>query len=182
MGSNVPIAAICGFFSWIAFAQTGPSQNILEHFVAKPSARVTWSGEMAKIDTEQAHAVITALVVEDATQEPAKIRGVKIDLTGAAGKDQVYSSEDGLGQMAAALDEITSWAPRVLTKPGARNARCFGSKTWPQSEHMFSASQCIFPDWSGLVVSTGTQFRFAGIDASQFRPGVIRARFELRGR
>src|SRR5260370_18070324 len=80
-------------------------------FASKPTAQVAWSKEVERIDTDQAHAVITALVLEDRTQTPRQMRGVRIDLTGPNLKDQVYTSEDLLGRLIQALDEISNGLP-----------------------------------------------------------------------
>src|SRR5436190_1194794 len=100
--------AFCGILLKIGYGQnTGPTVSQLEameHFAKQPTARVTWSKEVGRIETNRAEAVITALIVEDATQTPRQMRGVRIDLTEGEVKDQVYTSEDLLERLIKALD------------------------------------------------------------------------------
>jgi hypothetical protein len=174
---------LCCLIGAIGYGQTEPPANEpLEEFARRPAAHVVWSAETGKIDAEEAHAVVTALVVEDPTQVPGRMSGIRIDLSRADGKDQVYATEDSLEKLVAALDEIAAGLPRFLANSnGARNSRCFGSGMfWQQTGHRFSASQCVFPGWAGLTVNTGMQFRFAGLDPSPFRAAIARALDELR--
>jgi len=105
------------------------------------------------------------------------MRGVRIDLSDAAQKDRVYTSEDHLARPIQALDEISNALP--LFKSGSNS--CFGSGIfWQQSGHAFSASQCVFGNWSGLSVNTGsTTFQFTALDPSSFAFAIASARDEL---
>src|SRR5258708_30606758 len=110
MYSTCRVIAFCGLLLTIGYGQsTNPTAakiEAMEGFGSKPTAQVVWSKEVERIDTDQARAVITALIVEDGTQTPKQMRGVRIDLTGANLRDQVYTSEDLLGRLIKALDEI----------------------------------------------------------------------------
>src|ERR1700687_1173533 len=154
MYSACRVIAFSGALLTMGYGQsTNPTASqieALERFASKPTAKVTWSKEVERIDTDQAHAVITALVVEDGTQTPRQMRGVRIDLTGAIQKDRVYHSEDLLERLIRALDEMSNDLPllrsRTSASPGSNS--CFGSGVfWQQSGHAFSASQCFFSDW-----------------------------------
>jgi len=185
MYSACRVIAFCGFILTIGYGQpTPPVAQIeaLERFASKPTAQVTWSKEIQRIDTDQAHAAITALIVEDGTRTPRQMRGVRIDLTGANLKDQVYTSEDLLDRLIQALDEISNGLPLFHSITAAGQCSCFGSGVfWQQSGHAFSASQCIFPDWAGLSVHTGSaSFRFTALDPSSFAAALGRAKDELK--
>ena len=169
-------------------ANRSPSPTVsqleaLEHFASKPTAQVTWSKEVGRIDTDQAHAVIIALVVVDASQTPRQMRGIRIDLTSADAKDQVYTSEDLLERLIKALDAISNGLPGFYPRARVSNA-CFGSGIfWLQGGHALSASQCVFGDWSGLSVSSGRHgFRFTGLNPAPFAAAIARARDELKQR
>jgi hypothetical protein len=174
---------LCCLIGAIGYGQTEPPANEpLEEFARRPAAHVVWSAETGKIDAEEAHAVVTALVVEDPTQVPGRMSGIRIDLIGADGNDKVYAAEDSLEKLVGALDEISTGSPRFLAgSTGSRNSRCFGSGMfWQQTGHRFSASQCVFAGWTGLTVHTGMQFRFRGLDPSPFKAAIARARDELK--
>jgi hypothetical protein len=89
-----------------------PQPTPLEAFVKQPASRIAWSSEAGRIDSKEGHAVITALVVEDSAQPPDRLRGVRIDLSGPGGKDQVYLGEETLPAFKAAFDEISQDAAR----------------------------------------------------------------------
>src|ERR1700733_2096233 len=156
MRSASCVIALCGLILPMGYSQRiiQPSSSqleALENLAKLPTAQVTWSKEVGRIDTGRAHAVITALVVEDTTQTPQQRRGIRIDLTDGDVKDQVYTGEDLLGRLIRALDEITDGLPRFHSQ--GHTSGCFGSGIfWQQPGHAFAVSQCIFPDWEGLLV------------------------------
>lgn len=168
----------------IVYAQpeqpTAAQLEAFERFASKPTAKITWSKEVGRIDTDQAHAVITAIVVEDATQTPGKMRGVRIDLSDGDLKDRLYTSEEYLDRLISALDEISMGAPFFLARVRSSNS-CHGSGTfWLQPGHAFNASQCVFGNWSGLSVNNS--FRFTGLDPSPFASAIARGRDEVKRR
>jgi hypothetical protein len=159
------------------FSQTASQLEAFEHYAKQPTAQVTWSKEVGRIETDQAHAIITALVIEDATQTPKQMRGVRIDLSEGDKKDQLYTSEEYLDRLIKALNEITDGLPRFLAQ-GQTNG-CFGSGVfWQQQGHAFSASQCVTRTFEGLSVSGG--FHFPGAIPAPFAGAVERGREELK--
>src|SRR5260370_12745893 len=108
MYSACRVIAFCGFILTIGYGQninpTASQLEAMERFASKPTAQVAWSKEIAHIDTDQAHAVITALVVAAGTQTPRQMNGVRINLPSANVKDQVYTSEELFGRVIKALD------------------------------------------------------------------------------
>lgn len=191
MHSACRMIALCGLLANLGYPQTisptAAQLEAFENFASKPTAHITRSKETGRIDTDQAHAVITALVAEDAAQTPQQMRGIRIDLRGEDVKDQVYTSEEFLERLIKALDEISSGMPYFLRQSSEHPSgnSCFGSGVfWVQSGHAFSASQCIFGNSSGLSVSTGRHngIRFTGLDPSPFTAAIARARDELKQR
>jgi hypothetical protein len=191
MHSNWRAIAFCSFLVNVGFGQTAPPSaaqlEAFENYVGKPTARITWSKETGRIDTDQAHAVITAIVVQDAVQAPHQMRGIRIDLTAGNVKDRVYASEEFIPRLITALDGMSNSMPQSFNQSSARASanHCFGSETfWLQEGHAFSASQCVFGDWRGLSVNTGRSslFRFTAIDSSPFAAAIARARDELKQR
>ena len=132
---------------------TASQLEALERFAKQPAAKVTWSREVDRIEADQARAVVTALIVEDAAEPPKRVRGVRIDLVDGNAKDQVYASEEHLERLIKALDEISNGLPSFLARavPGERG--CFGSgEFWMQQGHALSASHLHV---SGLVRPVG---------------------------
>ena len=188
MQSTCCAVVLCGLLLNIGYGQPTVAPPVsqleaLEHFIEKPTARITWSKEVERIDSAEAHAVITALIVNDATQTPPQMRGIRIDLTSADSKDQYYTSEELLERLIGALDEISTGPLTPFVRE--RNQRfknfCFGSGVfWQQPGHAFTASQCVFGDWSGLSVTS--RFRFTDLTPAPFSAAIARARDELKKR
>ena len=152
----------------------------MENFAERPTSQVIWSKEVGRLDSDQAHAVITALILRDATQSPQQMRGVRIDLTEGNQEDHVYTSQEHLGRLVQALDEISEGWPRYVKR--IQGQGCFGSGVfWQQEGHAFSASQCVLNRWEGLSVGTGAEsFRFTGVTSSRFADAFTRCRDELK--
>jgi len=150
------------------------------NFAERPTSQVIWSKEVGRIDSDQAHAVITALILQDATHSPQQMRGVRIDLTEGNQEDHLYTSEEHLGRLIQALDEISEGWPRYVKR--IQGQGCFGSGVfWQQEGHAFSASQCVLNRWEGLSVGTGAEsFRFTGVTSSRFADAFTRCRDELK--
>src|ERR1700687_6203693 len=131
MYSACRVIAFSGALLTMGYGQsTNPTASqieALERFASKPTAKVTWSKEIERIDTDQAHAVITALVLEDRTQTPRQMRGVRIDLTGSNLKDRVDTSEDLLDRLIRALDEISNSLSLLSSSTATGRSTCFGS-------------------------------------------------------
>ena len=179
MNSAFRMMAICSLFLKVGLCQT--PLEAFEHFAKRPTSRVVWSKEVGRIDTDRAHAVITALIVEDATSKPQRMRGIRIDLSEGDVKDQVYTSEDLLERLTNALNEVADGLPYFLSRGSTSSNRCFGSGVfWQQTGHAFSASSCFIGDWYGLSVNTGdASFRFTGVHPSAFVIAIGRAKDEL---
>jgi len=152
----------------------------MENFAERPTSKVIWSKKVGRIDSDQAHAVITAMILQDATQSPQQVRGLRIDLTEGNQEDHVYTSEEHLGRLIQALDEISEGWPRYVKR--IQGQGCFGSGVfWQQEGHAFSASQCVLNRWEGLSVGTGAgSFRFTGVSSSLFAGAITRGQDELK--
>ncbi len=128
---------------------------------------------MDRIKGGQTKAVITALVVDDATQSPSQMRGIRIDLASQDVTDRVYVGEPFLKRLIDALDEISEHMGSFLSRSTV-SSRCFGSGAFLSAArggaHFFHASQCSMADgWFGLSVSTGAAtFRFTDLTPSPF--------------
>jgi hypothetical protein len=65
----------------------------LEEFSRRPTARMVWSQAIARIDSDESHAVVTAVVFDDSADPKGRMSGVRVDLVNATGSDQVYIAE-----------------------------------------------------------------------------------------
>jgi hypothetical protein len=93
----------------------------MKAFSQLPATCVAWSHEVARIESSEAHAVVTALILEDTAQPPDRMRGVRIDLLSADSKDEVYLDEETLSVYKNALDEIAMEATRQWNEGTARD-------------------------------------------------------------
>ena len=188
MRSVCRMAAFCGLLLNIGAAQvnspTASELEAMERYAKRPTAHVAWSKEMNRIEADQTQAVITALVVEDATQAPGRMRGIRIDLAGQGVKDRLYVGETFLERLIEALDEVSAGMGSFLGQGGS--SRCFGSCAFlsavREGVHFFHASQCSMSDgWFGLSVSTGAAtFRFTELDPLRFASAIARAADALK--
>jgi len=162
-------------------ATTSPTKAELEafeQFAASPDARIAWSNEIGRIDTDQGRAIVSALVVEDTSGNTGGMRGLRIDLTSGQSRDRVYTSEEHLDRLIDTMQQIAVSVPSHLSGPGG----CHGSGEFllemRQDVHAFSASECDLGDWAGLAVGPG-DIRFTNKGARHFVDLFRAARDEL---
>jgi len=177
------VATLFGLFFNIGLAQVNPTPSLqptpLEAFAGQPSAQVTWSKEVGRIESAEARVVVTALVVEDAVQPPHRMRGIRIELTNQNATDQVYLDEAKLEAMKKALEEIESGIEGFRNERGDGPLRYLGACELRQSRptvHTLSAAYYIAPDSSGLSLSAfkGQQFRFPNHRPSELAEAIGR--------
>src|SRR5712691_10994943 len=131
MRSAFRVLAFYGLLLNIGVAQTDDSPTAsqlmaMERYATRPTARVNWSKEVDRIEGGQTKAVITALVVDDGTQSPRQMRGIRIDLVSQDVTDRVYVGEPFLKRLIDALDEISEHMGSFLSRSTV-SSRCFGS-------------------------------------------------------
>src|SRR5437660_12452110 len=83
MKSIASAFAFCFLFLSVGVAQVSPVPSLqptpLEAFAHQPATHVTWSKQVGSVDSREAHAVVTGLVIEDTAQPPDRMRGIRID-------------------------------------------------------------------------------------------------------
>src|SRR5437660_1333820 len=84
------------------------------------STRASRSSEVGRIDSKEAHAVITVVIVEDTAQPPDRMRGIRVDLSKGDRRDVVYLGEETLPAYRDALDEISREAARERSANNVR--------------------------------------------------------------
>lgn len=153
-------------------------------FARRPTVNVIWSEEVGRISSKGAHAVITALVLEDPGEQPARRSGIRIALTEANSGDEIYVDASRLELVVDALIEISDQTPEfLLHHPASRttdssSSACLGSgKLWQGQGGPFSPSICVFPSSQfGLLVNTAHgSFRFDGVTSAPFAVALTRA-------
>ncbi len=194
MKSIASAFAFCFLFLSVGVAQLSPVPSLqptpLEAFAHQPATHVAWSKQVGSLDSSEAHAVVTALVLEDTAQPPDRMRGIRIDLSSSASSDVVYLGEETLGVYKNALDEIGRNVPGSRT--GARDnlapggisylGACVFRSEKPPRIHSLSAAYYFAPDSEGLSVSTFkiAGFRFPDQDPLRLSAAIAEAIDQLK--
>lgn len=171
------------------FAQVKPTPSLqptrLEAFAGQGTARVTWSKEAGRIESDEARVVVTALIVENAAQSDKRMRGIRIDLTNQNESDQVYLEEAKLEAVKKALEEIESGIETFRKEPASSAHTYLGAaEFWHPhlNVHTLNAAYYIAPDSSGLSLSAYRDqgFRFPGHRPSELAKAISRAMDDLK--
>lgn len=163
----------------------------LEAFARQPATHVAWSTEVGRLDSREARAIITVLVLEDRAQPPDRMRGIRIDLSSPDSKDEVYLGEEMLVVYKNALDEISRNVPgsrstaRDDLVPGGTSYLGSGVFWYANNKprvHALSAAYYFGPDSEGLYLSAfkAAGFRFPDQDPSQLSAAIARAIVQLK--
>ncbi len=169
-------AMACGSISRIATAQEDseavPDVTVFEKIAKQRSTKVILSEEVGRIDSADARATITALIIENSYFRPSRVRGIRIDLRNASSSDQLYLEEGELVYLKRDLDGLDCGVARMRSESGAPYrvrgiGRCRPSQSIPQA---YCPGYYIGPDSEGLSLSTfsGGNFRFPSA-----RPSVL---------
>jgi hypothetical protein len=176
-------------------SQPSPPQSLqptpLEWFARQSATRVAWSDEVGRLDSTDAHAVVTAIVLEDTGQPPDRLRGIRIDLANQSSKDEVYLDEETLVVYKKALNEISHGAPQArdmyakTVLPGGVSyfgAEVFWYGNRPARVRALDAAYYFTSDSSGLALNAGknAEFRFPNQDPLQLAAAIERATDELK--
>jgi hypothetical protein len=82
---SAAVSAVCCVLLNSGLAQVSSTPSLqpspLEAFVGRPTAEVTWSKVIGRLESQEARATITALIVEDKTTAPSVMRGIRVNLT-----------------------------------------------------------------------------------------------------
>ena len=160
------VSVLCSILSSPAPAQLtpAPEPTQLEVWVGQPGSRITMSEQVGRIDSTDAQAVITAVVVERPPNTPSRVRGIRIDLRNASSADRIYVDESELVYLKHQLDGmdcgVASMRNDSETPYRVRGiARCRPSRTIPQA---YCPAYYITPESEGLSLSTfsGHNFKF----------------------
>ena len=183
------ISVLFALLPFVGIAQetvpTASDLGALKRFALRPTARVSWSKDIERIKSGDTTAVVTAIVVEDASQTPRLMRGIRIDLSEDNKRESVYVAEDLVPRLVKSLDDALAGYQSFFSRGSANHSKCFGSGEFLRAVRegvpFFSVSQCAMADgWFGLSASTaGGTFRFTGLDPSPFSSAITRAKDEL---
>ena len=190
MRSVVIAVMLCGLICNLGLAQVptrGLQPTPLEAFARQPTAHVTWSEQVGRIESTEACAVITVLVIEDSVHPPHRMRGVRIDLENKAARDQIYLDETKLAAVKNAVDEIASGIQEYRSDQDRTPFRYYGAaEFWRPNEnvHTLNVAYYIAPDSSGLSLSAKKtqQFRFPDHSPAELAEAIGRAMAKLQER
>jgi hypothetical protein len=161
-------------------AQSGPvgtEPSPFEVFTTAPGARAVWSGEAGRLNSRAITAVITALSVENVTQN---MKGVRIDLSDGQVNDRIYLDEEATQRTITALGEILDGVARRGTR-GCEGAKEFWPLyNWPWNKyHELNVDFC---NGDQLVLSPRgkeMKFSFSGKDPASLSAILSSALNEL---
>src|SRR5689334_20728042 len=102
----VTVGALLMGTGYAQISPTKPLPSAFEIFVQQSTTRINTSSEVARFDSGDTSAILTAITAEETEAPFRKMSGLKIDLTNGSIKDQVYVSEAELGSLKNAADEI----------------------------------------------------------------------------
>ena len=81
---SAALITICCLLLNHSLAQVNPTPALpptpLEALAGRPTARVTWSKVIGRLESQESRATITALIVEDKASGPSVMRGIRVDL------------------------------------------------------------------------------------------------------
>ncbi len=195
MKSIASVIAFCCLFLIVGPAQVNPVPSLqptpLEAFAHQPATHVAWSKEVGRLDSRDAHAVVSVLILEDTAQPPDRMRGIRIELSDLNSKDEVYLGEETLGVYQSALEEISRTVPgfrnsaRDNLVPGGISylgACLFRYVDKPPRVHTLSAAYYFAPDSEGLYLSAFKNggFRFADQDPTRLSAAIAAAIDQLK--
>jgi hypothetical protein len=146
-----------------------PEPTLFEAFATSPNTITKFSREVGAIDSSDATAHATVLVIEDTADSTNRMRGVRFDLVHNTGSDQVYLDEGQLRSLKREVDLIERFNARVFEtssqnlSPGGTAVHGTESCWMPDPfERILCPEYRVGPDWSGLSIGTfdGWPFSF----------------------
>ena len=185
MKSIASAIAFCCLILRVTLAQVNPPLSLqptpLEAFAHQPTTHVTWSKQVGSLDSREARAVVTALMLEDTAQPPDRMRGIRINFSSPDSGDEVYLGEETLGVYKGALDEISRTitgfrnSARDDLAPGGSSylGACVFRSDKPPRVHTLSAAYYFAPDCEGLFLSTFKRAGFRFPDQGPFRLSAV---------
>jgi hypothetical protein len=190
---HIATCVFCFFCLAVGLAQVDSVHSLqptpLEAFAHQPATHVAWSKQVGSLDSE-AHAVVTALVLEDEAQPPDRMRGIRIDFSNRESSDVVYLGEETLGVYRNALDEIGRGIPESRSDardglvPGGTSylGSCVFRSDRPARVHSLSAAYYFAPDSEGLTLGTFkiAGFRFPGQNPLRLSAAIADAIDQLK--
>ena len=180
-------AVVCGSISDTATAQVDssavPEPTVFEKIAKQRGTKVISSEEVGRIESTDARAVITAVIMENSHYRPSRVRGIRIDLRNEISSDHIYVEESELVYLKHELDSMDCSVADMRNESGAAHrirgiARCRPSQSVPQA---YCPGYYIGPESEGLLLSTfsGGNFRFPSERPSSLADAIGRAMSEF---
>jgi hypothetical protein len=183
----MPMTRAIAFAALLLQTSPPPTPSVLEAFAARTTAQIVWSREVGRIDSDESHAVITALGLDDLADPTAQLSGVRIDLVSGTGSDHIYVEEGQLEAVREAVAEIVAGMDRERNTRTTVRCRYLGAALfWRPDQHVheLSAAFYIVPDSTGLSISAygSTDFRFPNRSPALLEKAIARAAAALKAR
>jgi hypothetical protein len=154
MRFSVPV--LCIFSAEIIFCQESALRpSALEAYLQQPNMQVTWSLEIGRFDSAEAHVTVTAILAQASPAQ--KFAGVKVELGNRNGIDYLYLSQEQIPGLIDALNNIDSVVEafhNTRSTPPRYMGSCALRRLQPPFIHTLSASYYTAPDSSGLSLSS----------------------------
>jgi hypothetical protein len=154
MRFSVPV--LCIFSAEILLCQQPALRpSALEAYLQQPNVQVTWSLEIGRFDSAEAHVTVTAILAQLSPAQ--KVTGVRVELENRNGIDNVYLSEEQIPALIDSLTNLDSVVEEFHNKrstPPLYMGSCALRQSQPPFIHTLSASYYIAPDSSGLSLSS----------------------------
>ena len=124
-----------------------------ETFATTPQVHVIFSKQVGSIESSDAKATVTALVLADEQNPPAGMRGVRLDLESNSGHEQVYLDDSQLEKVRREVHLMESGIETFAMKDTTTPYRVTGTEScWMPNPRVriLCPDYYIGPDWSGL--------------------------------
>src|SRR5947209_19311499 len=114
MRSAVTVLALVPMLTSAQSQSEKPSlqPTALEAVAMQGNAKLTWAWEIARIESSDARAILTAVEYEYPSSPGSKFRGVRVELSNTAAADTVFIERDRLRVAASALSRLAASVPR----------------------------------------------------------------------
>ena len=180
-------ALFCGSISMAATAQLDtlaiPEQTAFEKIAKQRGTTIILSEEVGRVESSDARAIITALILENSNYHPSRVRGIRIDLRNESTSDHIFVEESELVQLKYELVGMDCGIARMRNDSGSAYrmhgiGRCRPSRTIPQA---YCPGYYIAPESEGLALSTfgGGNFKFPSARPASLAGAIGRAMSEF---
>lgn len=186
MTGIVTALLVATFPGLVSAQQAVPEPTDFEAFAAKPGVEIAFTHRVGTIESSDGGLLVDALILDDAANPPAQMRGVRLTLVSNAGQDHVYLEQAQLAAIKTDLEDIQGGIPE-LESGGDAPYRVQGTAScWMPARpvRILCPSYRVGPDWSGLGLGAygGPGFAYPGHQPRELAALIELALTELESR